>query len=116
MRATAMLLAAAVLLLIGTSAHAQPAFLRPPGVCIPPNPVFYGPGACPNACYGPTYCFQGACLPPRPFNGVLPFATPAMPGYAPPGYPGVAGPIGFPTHPFARSPRDFFMYGQQWTE
>ncbi len=44
--------------------------------------------------------------------GVQPLS--GMPGYAPP--PPVAGPAVFSTHPFARSPRDYFMIGQQYND
>ncbi|MCS6852693.1 MAG: hypothetical protein NZ700_16170 [Gemmataceae bacterium] len=44
--------------------------------------------------YGPSYNL----VPPwPPFNGLLPIPKPCC------------GPMGFPTHPFARGPRDFFM-------
>jgi hypothetical protein len=72
--------------------------------------------------YGPNYCLHPAYLPP---NGLLPYPVKAPlphPGIAPPapqmpGMPGAApyNPQGycpimtFPTHPYARSPRDFFM-------
>jgi hypothetical protein len=111
MRTTATGLAAAVILLAASAAHAQPAFLLPQK-CVPPNPIYYGPGPCANCVYGPNYCFNGPCLPPAPFNGALAFPRPV--GNGGPGGPG--GPLGFPTHPFAHGPRDFFMIGQQWTE
>jgi hypothetical protein len=156
MRATATGLAAlAVLGLAGSVVHAQPCLGRPQ--CPPCNPFFYNAGAC-GCWYGPNYCFQGACLPPAPFNGMLPVpkgaaayaqaaglqqagglppgmappgGVPGQPGVGPhPGAPGVAGvpgvpgapsylpppvpgPAGFPWSPFVRSPRDFFMYGQE---
>lgn len=58
-----------------------------------------GPGfVCYNYCgapYGPNYCLR----PPwPPFNGML----------NPPNWGGPTPPM-FPTHPYARSPRDFFM-------
>ncbi len=124
MRATTMGLTGVALLLAGSVAHAQPAFLVPPAGCVPCNPTFYTAGACRNCWYGPNYCFQGACLPPSPFNGMVtvpkeqalqggyPGMAPGLQGYGPP----PAGPASFATHPFARSPRDYFMYGQQWTE
>jgi hypothetical protein len=119
MRATATGLAAAVLVLAASAAHADPAFLLPQ-TCVPPNPIFYGPGACQGCLYGPNYYFQGACLPPNPYNGALAFPRrPAPQGAA--GMTGYTAPLGggpatFPTHPFAHSPRDFFMYGQQYND
>lgn len=127
MRAAATGLAAAVLMLAASAAHADPAFLLPQ-TCVPPNPIFYGPGACQNCWYGPNYCFRGPYLPPYPYNGALAFprkplpSGPGGPGGMPggpggPGYGGPApGPAIFPTHPFARSPRDFFMYGQEYND
>src|SRR5262245_8416458 len=105
------LAAAAVLVLAGSWAHAaDPYFCPPPaqGGC---NSPFYNAG--PGGGYGPNLFFQGPSLPPAPFNGML--AIPnrngcngngGMGGGMP--FPGFAS---FPTHPFARSPRDFFMYG-----
>jgi hypothetical protein len=76
----------------------------------PPHPYAY-PSA-PDACgpgfyavneygapYGPNYNLYPGF---PPFNGARPCVGGGGPG----------GPGGFPTHPFARSPRDFFM----WTE
>ncbi len=60
-------------------------------------PNTYGPGfyvICPNGVvYGPNYCLRPPELPYAP-----PIATPtqAIPA--------------FPSHPYARSPRDFFMW------
>jgi hypothetical protein len=62
--------------------------------------------------YGPNYWL----MPPfAPFNGAV-FARQATANPlagrcagAAQGAPGAAGFPGFPTHPFARSPRDFFM-------
>lgn len=65
--------------------------------------MVYGPGYCPRPPYPP---FQGMVPgPPGPRGG------PGGAGVGGPGGPG--GPLGsptFPTHPYARSPRDFFMY------
>jgi len=85
--------------------------------CIPRAPDMCGQGwYCANPCgmvYGPNYCVH----PPfPPFNGLLPGPTPRVavvqnPGQ-PPQYvqlPQEPPPPIFPTHPFARSPRDFFM-------
>jgi hypothetical protein len=71
------------------------------------NPGFYAIHPC-GYPFGPNYCLR----PPfPPFNGVLPIPQ----VYVPACYARQAAmqPIlGFPTHPFARSPRDYFMYGQ----
>ncbi|HEV3006226.1 MAG TPA: hypothetical protein VGX78_17285 [Pirellulales bacterium] len=62
----------------------------------PPAPDACGPGFyCQNYCgqwYGPNY---NVYPPFAPFNGMV-FAPPQGPA--------------FPSHPFARSPRDFFMW------
>src|SRR5262249_44988687 len=109
MRATAMVLAAAVLLSAGSLAHADPWMgYRPPAGCDRCNPGFYTSNGC--CWWGPNYCFRGPCLPPSPFNGVLPlpkeYAHGMHPAYAPPAAQPPCPP-GFVTHPFARSPRDF---------
>jgi hypothetical protein len=92
---------------------------------------FYWQHPC-GGCFGPNYCVR----PPwEPFNGFAPcpaarlqnpaavcpqaaYARPGLPpppailrAGAPPQYP-YGGPPGspvFPTHPYARSPRDYFM-------
>jgi hypothetical protein len=47
-------------------------------------------------------------LPAPGYPGYAPRPVPLpMPGYEPP--PAAPKPCGFPVHPFARSPRDFFM-------
>ena len=117
------------LLLAGVAAslaHAQPcspALNRPyaqaPDCC---GPGFYS--TCPNGLvYGPNYWLRPAPVPYTPLcqPGQMP-QYPSQPGFGRPGmmgepglpnYPGHAGappcPPVFPTHPFARSPRDFFM-------
>ena len=80
---------------------------------VPTAPDMCGPGYyCVNNCgliYGPNHCVY----PPfPPFQGMLPGPKPP-PGAGGPGG-CVVGPGGiiypaFPSHPFARSPRDFFM-------
>jgi hypothetical protein len=73
-----------------------------------PAPDACGPGfyyACPNGTvYGPNYCLR----PPfPPVNGVPP----------PPWCGPSCGPIAaFPTHPYARGPRDFFMFTEAQRE
>jgi hypothetical protein len=100
MRATALGLAAAVLLSAGLLAHADP-YVGYPSPAPIYNSSFYASNG--PAYYGPYDCFRGPCLPPAPFNGILPlpvcqYAKKTL--------------AGFPTHPFAHSPRDYFMYGQ----
>jgi len=79
-----------------------------------PAPDMCGPGYyaqnCCGAWYGPNYCVY----PPfPPFNGMIwaPKPAPGMPGYG--GMQGYGGTPGFPTHPYARGPRDFFMIDQK---
>jgi hypothetical protein len=118
------------LLLAGVAAslaHAQPcspALNRPyaqaPDAC---GPGFYW--TCPNGTvYGPNYYLRPAPVPYMPLcpPGQAP-QYPNQPGFGQPGplgYPGLPGLPGlaghgqrptaiFPTHPFARSPREFFM-------
>lgn len=72
----------------------------------PVAPDMCGPGFyCINPCgvmYGPNYCVQ----PPfPPFNGLIPAPGCGQAGGRPSQFPGMS----FPTHPFSRSPRDFFM-------
>lgn len=78
--------------------------LMAPQQGLPPLPASPGAKQYPN--------LRPGAAPPGPY------AQPAPPGNYPPGYapPGV-GPYGiatFPVHPFARSPRDFFMVGDPW--
>jgi hypothetical protein len=80
-----------------------------PDMC---GPGFYAQNCC-GAWYGPNYCVY----PPfPPFNGMIwarpAPATPGGPGYGG-GMPGYGGSPGFPTHPFVRSPRDFFMIDEK---
>jgi hypothetical protein len=86
-----------------------------PGQCImylpiPQAPDALGPGYyAQNWCgawYGPNYCVYP---PYPPFNGMVP-GPPVAQAIAN-GMPAQAyGGAHFPTHPFARGPRDFFMY------
>jgi hypothetical protein len=117
--------------LAGSLARAQFVYPSPPIVsfpfpCYPQAPDMCGPGFyavnCCGCPYGPNYCVR----PPwEPFNGLrpcLPGPAAAAPGVAPPlaGLPPLTSLpqqprfapkplVSFPTHPFARSPRDFFM-------
>lgn len=109
-----------VLLVVALAAPAASAQCYVP--YIPKAPDACGPGNFgPNwngLYYGPNYCVY----PPfPPYNGMLPgpsgaagaagaaggaFGAPGV-GYGT--LPGVNGPVTFPTHPFARGPRDYFM-------
>ncbi len=94
-----------------------PAYPGPfPGYPPPPRiaPDACGPGYycyCPDGSYiGPNYCLR----PPfAPFNGILPprgaNGAPQAPMM---GQPPVKPMVMFPTHPWARSPRDYFMWGE----
>ncbi len=124
MKPTVASLAAPLLVsLLALPAYAQYGGYAP----IPQAPDMCGPGYytanCYGAIYGPTYDvyppylpFQGMVFPPKKpayQGGPGGPGGPGMPGYAAPCMPGASGaPPGgpvFPTHPFARSPRDFFM-------
>jgi hypothetical protein len=85
------------------AATASPALANPGPACgVPQAPDACGPGFYVTDCYGcvhgPYYCLR-PCFPP--FNGLLP-------GPAPRAGAGGGIPI-FPSHPYARGPRDFFM-------
>lgn len=63
------------------------------------------------ATYGPARWGMYSPVPPfAPYNGERPCLQGCGPGGA--GPQGPMGPLGFPTHPYARSPRDFFMMDQ----
>jgi hypothetical protein len=71
-------------------------------------PNCYGQWYGPNVYLHPPFApFQGMVFPPqRP-------GAPGMPGNGGPGGPGgFGGPVAFPSHQWARSPRDFFMWDQ----
>jgi len=88
--------------LLTSSAQAQCCYLAPPRAPDMLNPGFYYAN-CYGQVYGPNYCVY----PPfAPFQGMI-WAPPT----GPQGPGGGHGPLGasFPTHPYARSPRDFFM-------
>jgi hypothetical protein len=102
MKATLPWLAAVLLaVLAGSTAKAQyfgPCVPRAPDAC---GPGYYAPNIY-GAYYGPNYNLRPPYLP---FNGMV-----FGPCQCPPGAgQGQLGSPGFPTHPYARSPRDFFM-------
>jgi hypothetical protein len=115
MRATALRLGVLVCAgLFAAPAGAQyvsPVFCRP----LPHAPDATGPGFwcwCPDGSYlGPIHCLR----PPfPPYNGpAAPFpgqgAQGAQGGF---GGSGQGGRPAFPSHPYARSPRDFFMWSE----
>ena len=101
-----------VLVAVGASpAQAQYPFpCAKPGPCYCPVPPLRAPDACgvgfyaPNcvgAMYGPNYNVYPAFAP---FQGMLPF--PQCPN-------GGNGGGGYTSHPFLRSPRDFYMSGEE---
>lgn len=92
----ASLLIAALLGLAGlaSSASAQCYYYAPPRAPDLFHPAMYNS---PNPCIG---AYQSVLPPFPPFQGML---LPGMPKAA-----GAGSPFG--THPFARSPRDFYMY------
>src|SRR5438132_2816667 len=102
-------LAALLALSLTAPAHAQvcaPALRQPLGYA----PDTFGPGFYAAGPYGMVY---GPNYYLRPPWSPYPFPQPSQCGPGGPGgMPGMGGPVAFPTHPFARSPRDFFM----WTE
>jgi hypothetical protein len=101
MKATATGLGALLALtLLAPLAQAQCCYLPPPQAPDACGPGYY----CNNLCgltYGPNHCVY----PPfPPFNGMV--FGPAGKGGCGPG--AFVSPY-FPTHPYARSPRDYFM-------
>ncbi len=110
MRWTVTGIAAAVLLGLAATGARADWFPGPPPSPYGCNSPYLTTG--PNGqCCMPIYCFRGPCLPP-PFNGMLPL--PQRGGAGPGGFPFQVA--SFATHPFAHSPRDFFMYGQQYND
>jgi hypothetical protein len=83
------------------------------GPYVPTAPDACGPGFYATNCYGQVFGPNYNLYPPfAPWNGAL--FPPAQAG----GQGGGIGGVGFPTHPFARSPRDFYMYyerEQDWS-
>jgi hypothetical protein len=109
--------ALAALLAVGAAATAAQAQPSAQCLCYPYNgapypgfvrqaPSTFGPGYVSTnqfgGVYGPNYWVR----PPfEPFNGLRPELSRASAGCPfPPRM------VGFPTHPYARSPRDFYMY------
>jgi hypothetical protein len=103
------------------AAHGQALPAVQPGQCIcylpipqapdAQGPGYYGQNWC-GAWYGPNHCVY----PPNPpFNGMVfgppPQVAQAIASGMPPAQAyAMYGQARFPTHPFARGPRDFFMY------
>lgn len=79
-----------------------PPIPQAPDAC---GPGFYWTSVC-GLTYGPAYCLTP---PYPPFQGMVP-GPPGPRGGPGGGGSGAAGSPTFPTHPYARSPRDFFMY------
>src|SRR5438270_13463475 len=96
MKATVLWLGALLLAAASTSgARANPWFYGNPQAPDACGPGFYCTNYC-GAVYGPNYCVRPPC---PPFNGFRPCLNDQNQGGSP----------GYPVHPFARSPRDFFM-------
>jgi hypothetical protein len=89
------------------SQYCSPVFHQPlplaPDAC---GPGFYSVGPY-GMVYGPNYYLRPWCPPYQ-----MPLFQQAGAQGASPQGPNMGGPAAFPTHPYARSPRDFFM----WTE
>jgi hypothetical protein len=110
----------AVLLCIGPAgvSRANPPLPPPAPYCPPQAPDACGPGYyAPNqwgAWYGPNYRLMSGSYP---FNGARPPVGSGNRGAGPGGGPCAGCNPGFqvpqfPTHPYARSPRDYFMMDQ----
>jgi hypothetical protein len=101
---TSLVLLLAVGLLV-PAASAQCCYIQPP-----PAPDMLGPGFLWTSPYGITYGPNYIVRPPfPPFQGMIPAPPrpPAAPGC--PNYGAQGGSLGFPSHLYARSPRDYFM-------
>ncbi len=104
-------LAAALLTLAATAVASaqgpyQPPYYYPgykPYPCYPPYDVCCGPVSYTVDAMGNVYPAHQVRPPFQPFNGLLPVQDNGGGGG------GRAG-FGLPQHPYARSPRDFFMY------
>lgn len=86
----------------GALASAAHAWYPPPH---PPAPDACGPGFYASNMYGGVYGPVYYLRPPSPPPIMPPCDTGGRCGQAG----GPAGPPAYPTHPYARSPRDFFM-------
>jgi len=73
---------------------------NPPRPYIPQAPDACAPGYFGSNPYGATYGPNYYLRPPYPPYVAVPLCPPGQQQQ---------GPLAFPTHPFARSPRDFFM-------
>ena len=90
--------------LLAGSAPAQCCYIAPP-----PAPDMRNPGFYYTSIYGITYGPNYVVRPPfPPFQGML-LGPPPPPPAGPGGAAAVGGSLGFPSHLYARSPRDFFM-------
>jgi len=120
------------LVLLAESARAQCTYPAPPP--LPPTPP-YPMGPCKYPVIGPfvpsapdmnrpsfvgyDYCgnqYVGVYPPFAPWNGALPPPCNGAGGAGAGAGAGAGGPGVFATHPFARSPRDFFMYYEREQE
>ena len=110
MKATVLALGVALGALVAVSpARAQPCYCPTPPVNWDP---YWGAVYAPNS-YGQWYGPNVYLHPPfPPFQGMVfpPPQRPGVPGV--PGVPGFGGQVAFPSHQWARSPRDFFMWDQ----
>ena len=90
--------------LFSSSAHAQCCYIPPPAA-----PDMLGPGFYWTSPYGITYGPNYIVRPPfAPFQGMI-LAPPKPPAQGMPGMGSPFGSMGFPSHLYARSPRDYFM-------
>jgi hypothetical protein len=83
-----------------------PPIPQAPDMC---NPGYYWTSVC-GMNYGPSHCVYP---PYPPFQGMVPGPPARCAGASPNSPCAPGGPLAsptFPTHPYARSPRDFFMY------
>jgi hypothetical protein len=95
--------------LLGTALAASTAAAQVPFIPPPPAPDMCRGGGyyCSNCCgmrYGPCYNLQPAC---PPFQGMVLGPQGAQKAYGA-GMP-MGGSLGFPSHVYARSPRDYYM-------
>jgi hypothetical protein len=111
-------LAAACVSAAVAPARAQYPAYAPKTLLPPPAPDACGPGYYFYDCYGTQFGPTHYVVPPWcPFQGARPplvqIGQNGKPYLPPPQMPAPAGPAGppsFPSHPYARSPRDFFMW------